>query len=63
VWTDSFAGYFYRPDERQYGKTDLGAFACLHGAMESNYWDTSPISSMLQKAGKNIPFTPIYVGS
>ncbi len=61
VWADRYAGYFYRPGETQYGATSHGAYACLHVALGSNYWDTSPLSSMAggHGPGRVFPYNPL----
>jgi hypothetical protein len=59
VWADRYAGYYYRPNEKEYGNRGEGSFACLHDAKKGNYWDTSPLSSMVHEHGRTFPFTPI----
>ena len=69
IWADRYAGYIYFPREPQYGRSEQGAFACLHDALNSNYWTTGPLSSMAKGhgPGRVFPFTPIsnhtFIGS
>jgi hypothetical protein len=59
VWADRYAGYYYRPNEKEYGTRGEGSYACLSDAKRGNYFDTSPMSSMAQVRGRTFPFTPI----
>ena len=63
VWADRYSGTYYTKDEPQFAATPNGAYACMRDATRSNYWDTSPLSSMAQQPGRVFPYQPLYPSS
>lgn len=55
VWAERYAGYYFKPGERQYGVAPMASFACLRDMAGANYWGTDPMDGVLAHRGKSFP--------